>query len=265
MKDLVVHKLTYGELSADLMCWATEAFTGLEESQIPDTLVLSPFPIERLFSEFLTIVNTEGFASQTVKCGYLVRSKDAEVLFCRTGIGASIFADITNVLCNCQNTKTILFVGTAGGLCDQVQTMDLNVPLSCLRLDKVLEVLLPLDAPANADSQLADQIRTSLENNMTEVGITVHTQPHATVPFITCETEAFLLDLQQRGIWTVDMELSVLYALASHYQIRSAGILLVEDLPLHGLPFWKCRDIKVELKQQVQNKILQTILQNTLC
>ena len=258
---MVVDSLTYGELSADLMRWATEAFIGLEESDIPDTLVLIPFPIERLFSEFLTLVDSEGFATEAIKCGYLVRNKDARVLFCRTGIGASVFADIANILCNCQNTKTILFTGTAGGLSDQVQIMDLNVPRSCLRLDKVLEILLPLDAPANADSQLAHKIQTNLENNMTELGVPVHSQPHATVPFITCETEAFLTDLQRRGIWTVDMELSVLYALANHYQIPSAGILLVEDLPLHGLPFWKCRDFKLELKQRVQKIILQTILQ----
>ena len=252
--------MTYGELSADLIQWATQNITGLPEPQLPDTIVLTPFHIDRFFSEFQTVVEAENLVSEEIKSGYLVKNKDKQILFCRTGMGASVFADITNVLCNCQNTKTLLFIGTAGGISNEVQLTDLNIPPSCLRLDKVLEILLPLDAPADVDTELANKLQSSLKATLAELQTKVHCKLHATVPFVTCETEAFLRGLQKQGVWTVDMELSVLYALANHYNLRAAGILLVEDLPLHGLPFWKCRDINTELKQQVQNKMLQIIL-----
>ena len=254
--------VTYGELSADLIQWATQGFIGLQEPQIPDTIILTPFHVDRLFSDFLAVAERENLISEKVKCGYLLKSKNKQTLFCCTGIGASVFADITNVLCNCQNTKTILFVGTAGGISDEIQLLDLNIPPSCLRLDKVLEILLPLDAPAEVDQELATQLQSSMKAAVAEWEVRVHNQLHATVPFVTCETEAFLRDLQKKGVWTVDMELSVLYALANHYNIRSVGIILVEDLPLHGLPIWKCRDVNTELKQQVQTKVLQTILRH---
>jgi purine-nucleoside phosphorylase len=255
-----VNIVTYGELSADLIQWATQNIIGLQEPQLPETIVLTPFHIDRFFSEFLTVVEAENLVSEEIKSGYLVKSKDEQILFCRTGMGASVFADITNVLCNCQNTKTLLFVGTAGGISDEVQPTDLNIPPSCLRLDKVLEILLPLDAPADVDKELANQIQSNLKAAVAELEVNVHSQLHATVPFITCETEVFLRGLEKQGVWTIDMELSVLYALANHYNLRSAGIILVEDLPLHGLPFWKCQDINMELKQQVQTKVLQSIL-----
>ncbi|MFX0168620.1 MAG: hypothetical protein ACFE89_04590 [Candidatus Hodarchaeota archaeon] len=256
--------MTYGELSQEVMRWATDSITGLKEEQIPETLVLTPFKVDQIFSEFLPVIKAENLRYQEVKCGFLLRSKDKQVLFCRTGIGASIFADIANVFCNCQNTKTILFVGTGAGLSDKVQTVDINIPPSCLRLDKVLEILFPQDVPAIADSNLAKYIQTTLEDAMADLDITIHNQLHATVPFLTCETKSFLLGLQRQGVYTVDMELSVLYALTHHYNLRSAGIIRVGDLPLHGLPMWKSQDQKVELKRQVHTKILQAILRCTL-
>lgn len=56
------------------------------------------------------------------------------------------------------------------------------------------------------------------------------------------------------------MELSVLYALANHYHKKAAGIIRIGDLPLNGLPAWKSRSYRVQLKKEVHTKILNAII-----
>ena len=83
---------------------------------------------------------------------------------------------------------------------------------------------------------------------------------HATVPFFLSETKELLTDLQKQGAISVDMELSVLYALANRYNKKAAGIVRIGDLPLKGLPTWKSRSYKLQLKEKVHKKIVQGII-----
>jgi len=110
---------------------------------MPGSVVISPAKVEQCFKNFPEILAQNSLTLMRVNSGFLVRNNDHSALFCEGGIGASTFADSSYVLCHCASVKEILFVGTGGGIGDDVQTADINMPPSCVRLDKVMEILLP--------------------------------------------------------------------------------------------------------------------------
>jgi len=84
------------------------------------------------------------------------------------------------------------------------------------------------------------------------------------VPFFISETQKTPDRSRKQGVLSVDMELSVLYALANHYHKKAAGIIRIGDLPLNGLPAWKSRTSKRKLKRQVHKGILKGIIAHFL-
>lgn len=231
---------------------------------MPESVVISPAKVEQCFKNFPEILPQNGLTLRRVNSGFLVRKNDQSTLFCEGGIGASTFADSSYVLCHCANVKEILFVGTGGCIGDHVQTADINVPPSCVRLDKVMEILLPPEALAEADPILGRKLKIIIERETSSLGIAVNSGIHATVPFFLSETRKLLTDLQEQGVVSVDMELSVLYALANHYGKKAAGIIRIGDLPLKGLPTWKSSSHRLRLKEKAHTKIAGSIIQYLL-
>jgi purine-nucleoside phosphorylase len=252
--------MVYGELGKEALKWATEFEFGLSPESMPPQVVITPLKVEEFFKDFRTIIADKGLLSESVTNGLLARKKDKQALFCEGGIGASAFADASYILCHLKNVEEIIFVGTGAGLGKYVESADVHLPLECIRLDKVLEILLPPEAPAKADIDLAERLKGLVENEVHGLDVGVRSGLHATVPFFLSETEELLKDLQRQGALSVDMELSVLYALANHYDKKAAGIVRIGDLPLKGLPAWKSRTYKRELKDEVHKRILNAII-----
>jgi purine-nucleoside phosphorylase len=252
-------ELAYGELRGRALRWAARFGFGLSPASMPSTVVITPLKVEECFEGFRSTLNARGLEFKRVGSGFLVWNEEKSALFCEGGTGASNFADSCYVLCHCGNVEEILFVGTGGGIGERVETGDVNVPPSCIRLDKVLEILLPPEAPANADEGLWSELRLTVEKAVASLGITVHGGVHATVPFFLSETRELLTRLQGQGVVSVDMELSVLYALAGHYKKKAAGVVRIGDLPLKGLPTWKSRSYKMELKREAHRMILKSM------
>jgi purine-nucleoside phosphorylase len=252
--------MAYGELGKSALKWATKFVFGIDSDLMPSMVVITPLRIEECFKNFQAIINSKGLELEKAGSGFLVWVEDEKVLFCEGGIGASNFADSSYILCHCKNVKEIVFVGTGGGIGEHVRTVDINIPSSCVRLDKVLEILLPPDALARADPKLVESLKIAIEKEVHNLGIKVHVGKHATVPFFLSETKELLIALQKQGVLSVDMELSVLYALANHYDKKAAGIIRIGDLPLRGLPAWKSSSHKLRIKQEVHRKILKGIM-----
>lgn len=116
------------------------------------------------------------------------------------------------------------------------------------------------EAPANADRDLSRKLKTVIEKAVQNISIKVHSGIHATVPFFLSETKELLTNLQKQGTISVDMELSVLYALANHYKKKAVGIVRIGDLPFKELPTWKSRSYKLHLKGEAHKEILQGII-----
>jgi purine-nucleoside phosphorylase len=252
--------MAYGELDDESFTWATQFLFGLNPSSMPSKVIITPSKVEEYFENFQAIITEKGLKFERMGNSLMVSKGNRQALFCEGGIGASNFADSSYILCHCRKVEEIIFVGTGGGIGKNVESADINLPTSCIRLDKVLEILLPPEAPAKADLDSIKKMKNLVKKEIKDLGIKVHQGVHATVPFFLAETKQLLTDLQKRGILSVDMELSVLYALANHYHKKAVGIIRIGDLPLKGLPTWKSRFYKIELKKEVHTRILNAIV-----
>jgi len=258
--DLRDLKMGYEELENEALEWATAFVFGLDPSSMPSKVVITPLKIEECFENLQTTVTSKGLTLKRYGNSFVIWRDDGRVILCEGGIGASKFADSSYILCHCKNVQEIIFFGTGGGIGKNVESADINIPTSCIRLDKVLEILLPPKAPAKADLDIANKMRSLIEEKVQDLGIKVHQGIHATLPFFLAGTKKLLADLQKQGALSVDMELSVLYTLANHYHKRVAGVIRIGDLPLKGLPTWKSRSYEVELKKEVHTRILDAII-----
>ncbi len=256
--------MVYGELEDKALAWATSFVFGLDPASMPARIVITPLKVEEYFDNFQVIIGSRGLTFERFagvsRDSFLVWRGDKQALFCEGDVGASNFADSSLILCHCRNVEEIIFVGTGGGIGENVESADINMPPSCIRLDKVLEILLPPQAPAKADSDIAKKIKSLIEKRVQDLGIKVHEGIHATVPFFLAETKQLLTKLQKQVTLSVDMELSVLYALANHYHKKAVGIIRIGDLPLKGLPTWKSRSYKVKLKKEVHTRMLNALI-----
>jgi len=252
--------MAYGELENEALEWATRFAFGLDPPSMPSKVVITPLKVEECFENLQTTVTSKGLALKKIGNSFVIWRGDRRVILCEGGIGASKFADSSYILSHCKNVQEIIFFGTGGGIGENVESADINIPTSCIRLDKVLETLLPPEAPAEADLDIVKKIRSLIEEKIQGLGIKVHEGIHATLPFFLAGTKQVLADLQKRGALSVDMELSVLYTLANHYHKKVAGVIRIGDLPLKGLPTWKSRSYKVELKKEVHKRILDAII-----
>jgi purine-nucleoside phosphorylase len=253
--------MVYGELGATALAWATSSMFGLEPDRMPAHVVISPFAIEEFFEDFVTQVRDHGLAVQQLSSAFLVQGREERALFCRGGIGASVFADFSYVLCHCDKVKEVIFVGSGAGLGQAVNTADVHLPLSRLRLDRVLEDLLPRKLGAKATPRLLETLSGLIGPRLRALERSLHAGLHATVPFLHIETDPFLRKLERRGVLSVDRVRRSIRA-ANHYRKATAGIIRIGDLPLRGIPIWKSRDYQLDLKKKVHRAILQGLLEH---
>lgn len=155
--------MAYGELGRRALKWATQAAFDIDPASMPPKIVITPLKVEECFAGLEAILTSNALNFEKAGDGYLVWKDDKRTLFCEGGTGASNFADSSYILCHCSNVKEIMFVGTGAGIGGGVKSADVNLPTSCIRLDKVLEILLPPEAPANADPKLSRNLKIAIE------------------------------------------------------------------------------------------------------
>jgi purine-nucleoside phosphorylase len=253
----------YAELKGKALDWVVRSHFGLPLKKMPDKVVVTPLAVKAFFgNDFRKRVENRDFAVKKADDNFLVKKNKQWALFCVGGMGASAFADSVYILCHVPQVSEIIFAGTGAGIGKPVNTADVHVPHTCKRLDKVLEVLIPLDVPAKADKQVIGELLPLVRGEVEGLRIKVHSGIHATVPFVFSETRDLLLSLQRQGVLSVDMELSVLYALANYYDKRAAGVIRIGDCPLKGLMFWDSVKSKVRLKGEIHRRILYAVLKH---
>lgn len=253
----------YAELKGKALDWVVRSCFGLPLKKMPDKVVVTPLEVKAFFgNDFRKRMENRDFAVKKVDNNFLVKKNKQQALFCAGWVGASAFADRAYILCQAPQISEIIFAGTGGGVGKAVNTADVHVPHTCKRLERVLEILIPPDIPAKADRQVIRELLPLIKEEVQGLGINVHSGIHATVPFVCSETADLLLSLQKQGVLSVDMELSVLYALAGYYGKRAVGIIRIGDCPLKGLMFWNSVKSKVKLKAEIHRRILYALLEH---
>lgn len=233
---------------------------GIEIKDIPQKIVICPFSFERMLGKnFWKSALTKDFKVKKIKSkeyihnsyNYLFSKKDNKIFFCVGGRGASTFADSLFVLCRIPKVKEIIFLGSAGSL-EDLENGDINIPPTCIKKDGVTDIILKKPT-VSSDKKLNDKI-TNLFHKSINPNIKIKNLLNATMPFFFSENYKNLKRLSDGGVFTVDLELSVVYAFAEKFGKKSCGILRIYDKPFKQIKINKIsKDKDKKIKELIKN------------
>jgi len=219
---------------------------GIEESEFPDKIIVTPLPVENTFpddfEERLKEMNIEykwfkshDYQLKPFKGNLYVKKDNKSGFIIFTGRGLIDFTERIRILCLIENIKEILFLGSAGSLDDNVITGDINIPRYIIPFEDVSSWYIDIsEAIPKADEHLFNKI---LELS-SDAKVNIHSKLHATVPFLYSETKEFLEYLKEIGVATIDMEVSSFYRITNYYDKKAVAILRVSDMPLSDYYFF---------------------------
>ncbi|MCM0604578.1 MAG: nucleoside phosphorylase [Xanthomonadaceae bacterium] len=159
---------------------------------------------------------------------FLGQYEGKDILVTSHGVGSAgaaiCFQELIKV-----GARTIIRLGTAGGLYDETQVGDWVIATSAVRQDGVSSLMIPLGYPAIADSE----ITLKLTENAKKTG-------HQYKAGIIVSSDIFypgLLDTQlalyaKAGVHAVEMECSTLFVIGSLSGIKTGGIVVLDGNPL---------------------------------
>jgi uridine phosphorylase len=121
--------------------------------------------------------------------------------------------------------KTLIRVGTAGSLCDDVQAGDLVVPLAAVRAEGVSRQLVPIEMPAVADPDvsLALWVAAQAAGGRSHRGVAVSVDA-----FYRGVLDLGLDAYAASGAICVEMECAALYIVALLRGVRAGSILAID-------------------------------------
>jgi nucleoside phosphorylase len=143
--------------------------------------------------------------------------------------GASIAVDALERLAG-SGAKTVVRIGTTGGLQPNQHIGDVILPLVAVRDEGTSAHYLPEKVPALASTSLVDRLRTALRE---VVGVDVVPSMTWTTDGRWVESDADILTYSQLGVTAVDMETAAVLAAGLHRRIQVASVSVVADLPIH--------------------------------
>jgi uridine phosphorylase len=124
-------------------------------------------------------------------------------------------------------SRTVLLVGSAGGIGPDLQVGSLVVPSSAVRHEGTSHHYLPAAHPAVASAELVEAISSAaLRRGASQPAI----GPTWTTDAIYRECAGTIAALRDQGVLAVEMEAAALFAVAAHRGARVAAILAVSDL-----------------------------------
>ncbi len=172
--------------------------------------------------------NVETVAKRREYHSYLGKYKSQEVLVISHGVGAAgamiCFRELIDA-----GIQTVIRIGSAGGLYENVQIGDIVIPTAAVRLDGVTPRMIPLEYPAAPDFHLTYNILNAMhaKNLFPRTGIIISTDLFYP-GLLDCQLELY----QKANAIAVEMETSALFIAGSLYNIKTASILTVDGNPL---------------------------------
>ncbi|MBO8127138.1 MAG: nucleoside phosphorylase [Firmicutes bacterium] len=149
------------------------------------------------------------------------------------GIGAPSAAIVVEELIK-SGVKTIIRVGTSGGISTQVEPGDLVVPIAAVRHEGLTSSYLPLSFPAVADPWLTLTLAEALTENGYRCHVGLIETKDSFYGQVEAETMPLRADLNNRwalmtetGVLATEMECSALFVIGTVRRIRTGAIVKV--------------------------------------
>jgi purine-nucleoside phosphorylase len=140
----------------------------------------------------------------------------------RMGAPAAVMACEELIACG---ARTLLAVGAAGGVQQDVPIGSVVLAASAIREEGTSHHYLPAEVPATATSELLEELREACERR----GLAPRTGLHWSTDAPYREHLEKIAAYRHAGVLAVDMEISALYVLAQTRGIECAAVLAVSD------------------------------------
>ncbi|MEB3807262.1 MAG: hypothetical protein GSR73_07080, partial [Desulfurococcales archaeon] len=174
------------------------------------------------------------------------------------GRGSIEAVDRAWVISHDPGVKEVLFVGSAASLESRVKASSCNVPRYAIGVgDPSLAYVGLVEGLPVADEEVAGRV----SGIAGEAGCRVYSLLHASVPYFYMETRRFLSYLSGVGVSTIDMELAYVLRVFDSMGKRAAGLVVVEDSPLHGVEYMSVGYERVrDLVDMVRRSVLPRVV-----
>ena len=242
---------------------------GITSGGLSRRLVVTPLPLEEVLVGFEELLTREGIEYKWIRprdpilglgkgsLRILLDGSFYYVLF--IGRGAIEAVDRAWIIGHDPGVEEVLFIGAAASLKRGLQAGSCNIPIYTLNIGdpSLVYAGLPNGLPI-ADRGLAHRVSRIAE----DLGCGVASVLHASIPYFYIETRRFLEYLSSVGVHTIDMELAYVLRMLDAMGKRAAGLLVVEDSPLHGIEYMsrgyeEVRDAINETKRILSSIILE--------
>ncbi len=158
--------------------------------------------------------------------GYTGCYKGKPVSVQTTGIGCPSAAIVVEELIQC-DVQTLIRVGTCGGIGKDIKPLDIIAAVSAAPYDGATRVYVQSDPHAPYASF---EILKIASNVADQAGIKVRFGGVASVDVFYNPFPDYIERLRIKGICAVEMETSLIYALANRHNLRAVSFLLVSDI-----------------------------------
>lgn len=159
---------------------------------------------------------------------YIGSYHEEDILVTSHGVGAAGAAICFQELINA-GVKSIVRVGTAGGLQDDYKVGEIVVANAAVRKDGVSQQMIPLGFPAVADLSLTQSLASALSKESVDAKCGVVVTSDLFYPGLL-DPELSLY--QKAGVIAVEMECSALFVIGHLRSVATAAVLVLDGNPL---------------------------------
>ncbi len=236
---------------------------GCAPEMFPETVILSPVFSTKRMNVFLR--GAVSFKGHIYSCS-VGESRGRKVAVIFTGMGSSFAGDAV-IMMKRTSVENIIFTGVCGGMND-CAVGDILIPERAFngegfsryyRGGSDICTVLEEDVSIPADKAYTAKIR-SFFGKKTRGGTKILLGDVFTIGSLTVQSGKDIEKVAKAGFRGVDMELSAVFNASRAIGRRSAGALIVSDLPLEKA-FWK--GLAPDQKKIYQKRI-DEVLENTI-
>ncbi len=204
---------------------------GAVEGEIADTVFMPGDPLRAKWAASSFLENVKEVNTVRGMLGYTGWWKKNKVTFQGSGMGMPSLSIYVNELINTFNVKTLIRIGSAGGMQESVKIRDIVLAMTATSISTPSSTIFKeVNFAPPADFELlkkAHEVSTKFSSTVHIGGI------YSSDTFY--DERADLNEIMTRhGILAVEMETAELYNLAVRYKCRALSILTISDHLISG-------------------------------
>ena len=204
---------------------------GAVEGEIADTVFMPGDPLRAKWAASSFLENVKEVNTVRGMLGYTGWWKKNKVTFQGSGMGMPSLSIYVNELIKTFNVKTLIRIGSAGGMQESVKIRDIVLAMTATSISTPSSTIFKeINFAPSADFELlkkAHEISTKFSSTVHIGGI------YSSDTFY--DERADLNEIMTRhGILAVEMETAELYNLAVRYKCRALSILTISDHLISG-------------------------------